>query len=162
MLNTRKVTDRRPLRFESLDDALRDAELLAEAEQRGTLRAVGNWSLGQAIGHLAFWVQTPFDGYPGMTPPPWFIRTVARWFESSFLDKKLPAGGRIPRVPEGTYGVERLETPAALAQLRTAYARLANESPAAPNIMFGPMTHDQWLKLNLRHAELHLSFFHPQ
>jgi hypothetical protein len=160
MINTRKVSDRRSLRFERLDDAIRDAELLADAEKNSTLRAAGNWTLGQAIGHVAFWARAPFDGYPGMKTSPALVRWIARLLKKSFLNKRLPAGGRIPGVPAGTYGVERLDIEEALARLRIAFDRLGRESPQVPNLIFGAMTHDEWIKLNLRHAELHLSFFH--
>jgi hypothetical protein len=40
--------------------------------------------------------------------------------------------------------------------------RLDNEASAAPNVIFGPLTQAQWISLNLRHAELHLSFFTAQ
>jgi hypothetical protein len=162
MIDTRKVSDRRQLRFAALEDAVRDAEALAEAERRGTLRSVGNWTLGQAIGHVAFWARAPFEGYAGMPQPPWVVRFVARMFKSPLLNKKLPAGGRIPSAPEGTYGVERMGTDEALAQLRTAFDRLARESPTVPNMVLGELTHEEWIKLNLRHAELHLSFFHSR
>jgi len=162
MIDTRKVTDRRPLRFESLDEAIRESEALAEAERRGTLRASGNWTLGQAIGHVAFWARAPFEGYAGMPQPPWGVRLVARMFKSPLINKKLPAGGRIPSAPEGTYGVERFDTDEALTQLRAAFDRVAHEVPTVPNMVLGKLTHEEWIKLNLRHAELHLSFLHPQ
>ena len=162
MINSRKVTDRRRVRFETLDAAVRDAEALAEAQRRGTLRATGNWTLGQAIGHLAFWARAPFEGYPGMPGAPWLLKVVVRPFKGYFLNKGLPAGGRIPSAPEGTFGVERMATEEALAELRTAFGRLEQESPTVPNVVFGKLTHDEWIKLNQRHAELHLSFFHPE
>jgi len=37
--------------------------------------------------------------------------------------------------------------------------RLRAGPPARPNVIFGPLTHDEWIQLHLRHAELHLSFF---
>jgi hypothetical protein len=160
MVDTRKVADRRPLRFETLGAAVEDAEMLSEAERRGALRATGNWSLGQAIGHVAFWARAPFDGYAGIKPTPWFVRLVAWPFKGFFLNKRLPAGGSIPKVPGGTYGIEPMETDEALAQLRDAFGRLESETPLVPNLIFGKMSHADWIKLNLRHAELHFSFFH--
>ncbi len=162
MINTKKVSDRRLLRFATLDDAVRDAEALAEAQRRGTLRCVGNWTLGQAVGHVAFWARAPFDGYPAMPQMPWLLRKLLPLFKYGFLNKRLPAGARIPGVPDGTFGVEPLAADEAVAQLRTAFGRLARQSPTAPNPIFGEMTHDEWIKLNLRHAELHLSFLHPE
>ena len=162
MIDTRRVTDRRSLRFESLEEAVRDAEALAAAEGRGALRATGNWRLGQAIGHLAFWARLPFDGYPGIPQPPWLLRRLAPLFKSRFLNKGLPAGTRFPRVADGTFGVAQLPTVEALDQLRAAFGRLAKESPSGPNPVLGPLTHEEWIKLNVRHAELHLSFFHAE
>jgi len=160
MINTKKVRDRRKLRFETVEDALRDADALAAAERRGTLRATGNWKLGQALGHLAFWANAPFDGYPDMRKPPWFMRVLMPLFKGRFLNKGLPAGIHIPGVPNGTFGTDFMATDQGLAKMRSAFERLAKQSPTRPNPIFGEMPHEDWLKLNLRHAELHLSFFH--
>jgi hypothetical protein len=159
MINTGKIKDRRKLRFENFDEAIRDAEQLADAERNGTLRQTGNWELGQAIGHLAFWARAPLDGYPEMPRPPWLLRRLIPLMKNRFLNKGLPAGAQIRGVPGGTFGTDRMPTDEALAQLHSAFERLAREMPTEPNIIFGPMTHEQFIKLNLRHAELHLSFF---
>ena len=34
--------------------------------------------------------------------------------------------------------------------------RLRRSAPKDPNPLFGRLTHEQWVQLNLRHAELHL------
>lgn len=162
MIDTKRVTVRRSLRFEKIDDAIRDADMLAAAEKRGTLRATGNWTLGQALGHIAFWANTPFEGYRGMKRPPWLVRQIVRLMKHRLLNRGLPSGAKIPGVPGGTFGVDLMETADGLSAMRTAFERLAAECPAAPNIMFGPLTHEEWINLNLRHAELHLSFFHAE
>ena len=162
MISTRKVKNRRKLRFESFDDAVRDAEMLAEAERDGTLRPLGNWQLEQAIGHLASWARYPLDGYPPLPEPPWLLRVIAPLFKGRFLNKGLPAGGRIPSIPAGTLATEPLETDRALAELREAFPRLLSQAPTVSNPILGSMTHEEWIKLNLRHAELHLSFFQPK
>lgn len=162
MIDTRKVNDRRKLRFESFDEAIRDADALAAAERDGTLRQLGNWKLGQAIGHIAFWANAPFDGYPQAPPLPWLLRMIATLFKNFFLNKRIPAGGRIPSIPAGTFGVDVIPTDEAVASLRRAFDRLAAQQPTHPNPVFGELTHQEWIKLNLRHAELHLSFFHPR
>jgi hypothetical protein len=161
MINTKKVRDRRPLRFETIDDVLRDAELLVDAARRGTLRATGNWSLGQALAHLATWVNMPFDGYPQMRPPAWWMRLLRPLISWWLVNKGFPAGVRIEGVPGGTFGIEPCAINEGLTQLQAAYRRLAAEAPMHTSPVFGPLTHDQWVKFHLRHAELHLSFFHP-
>lgn len=162
MIATQKVKNRRKLRFETFDDVIRDAEALAAAERAGTLRPLGNWTLGQALGHVASWARYPLDGYPDMAQPPWLLRMLVPLMKGRFLNKGLPAGVRIPSVPEGTFGVEQKPTDQALAELREALPRIQSQAPTRPNPILGPLTHDQWVKLNLRHAELHLSFFQPK
>jgi hypothetical protein len=81
--------------------------------------------------------------------------------KSGFLNKGLPAGVRIPGPPAGTFGVEPMDTPRALAELRAAFERSAADAPTQPNPLLGELSHADWIKLNLRHAELHFSFFHP-
>jgi hypothetical protein len=161
MIPTAKVKNRRKLRFGSFDDVLRDAERLAEAQRAGSLRVLGNWSLGQAIGHLAYWARMPHEGYPPLPPRPWLWRIVAPLLKPIFLNKGLPAGARIQGVPEGTFGTQPMATDQALAEYRPALTRLQAEAPTLENPFFGRMSHDQWIKLNLRHAELHLGFFQP-
>jgi Protein of unknown function (DUF1569) len=162
MINTKRVRDRRKVRFETFDEAIADAEMLAAAERNGTLRALGNWTLGQAIGHIAYWADAPFDGYPKTPPLPWLLRVLLPLLKNGFLNKKLPAGARIPGTPDGTFGVDVLPTDEALGRLQSAFDRLAKQKPTRLNPVFGEMTHAEWIKLNLRHAELHLSFLKPE
>ncbi len=49
----------------------------------------------------------------------------------------------------------------ALEQFVNAVARTSTERMTAPHPAFGRMTHDEWVVLNLRHCELHLSFAVP-
>jgi hypothetical protein len=159
MINTKQVRDRRKLRFEELDEAVREAEQLSEADHRGALRATGNWTLGQALGHLAYWASCPFEGYPEMPRPPWFVRALIPLMRNGFLNKGLPAGVYLGKTPGGTFGIDVMPTDEGLAKMRFAFERLAKQPPTIPNLVFGPMSHEDWIKLNLRHAELHLSFF---
>jgi hypothetical protein len=161
MINTKKVRDRRALRFGTLDDVLRDAELLAEAARGGTLRATGNWTLGQALAHLATWVNMPFDGYPRMQPPAWWMRLLRPVITWWLVHKGFPAGVRIAGAPGGTFGIEPCEVDDGLNRLRAAFRRLVDAAPMRTSPVFGTMTREEWIKFHLRHAELHLSFFHP-
>jgi hypothetical protein len=160
MVDTRKVADRRSLRFSTLDDALRDAESLASAARNETLRATGNWTLGQALAHLAVWANMPFDGFPPMPRPAWWMRLLRPVINWWIINKGFPAGVRIEGAAGGTFGIEPCEVDEGLDRLRSAFRRLANEAPTHTSPAFGPMTHEDWIKFNLRHAELHLGFFH--
>ena len=48
-MNTKAVTGRREVHYDTFDDALADAERLAA----GDVRTLGNWSYGQILKHLA-------------------------------------------------------------------------------------------------------------
>lgn len=160
-ISTKSVTDRRNLQFESLEQLRNDVNRLAQSERGGRLRASGNWSLGQACGHLASWIELPYEGYPPELNPPWIVRAIVKLRKNSYLNKRMPPGVRIPGIQGGTLGTEPMATDAGVARLDAALKRLAAGPPAVPNIIFGPLTHEEWKRLNLRHAELHLSFFHP-
>lgn len=56
-VDTKKVAGRRMLRFESLDQVIADVDRLVEAERAGRLTRLGNWTLGQTLGHLAAWAE---------------------------------------------------------------------------------------------------------
>lgn len=159
LVDTSKVSGRRELHFKSLDEALADARALVAPDSAGTLKHLGNWSLGQTLGHLAFWISTPFDGYPAQLNPPFFIRWILRLRKNAFVRGGMPAGVRIPRIQGGTLGTDPMTAQAGLNAFSRACERLSKAAPAIPNIILGPLTHEEWISLNLRHAELHLSFF---
>lgn len=156
-IDTRAVTDCRDLSFRSVDEAIADAERLVSADEAGRLRRLGNWTLGQALGHVAAWATYPYDGYPAT--PPWFVRILGRFLKGRVLKGPLPRGYRLPGVPGGTFGVEPLDAMEGLDRLRSALRRLAASPPSRPNPVFGHLTHDEWLMLNLKHAALHQGFF---
>lgn len=160
-IDTGKVAGRRKLRFESVKEAIADAERVVAAEKAGSLRRLGNWSTGQVLGHLAYWTNCPYDGYPPGFGAPWFVRVILKMQKSKMLNGSLPAGVHIPKVPGGTLGTQEVTTDEGLRRYRQAMERLQAAAPTRDNIIFGPMTHEEWTKLNLRHAELHLSFLLP-
>lgn len=159
MIDTRKA-DRRRLRFETLAEAIAEAEALAAAEVAGGLRGVGNWSLGQAISHVAFWAELPFVGYPPEVRPPWAMRLMMKLVKPLMLSRGMPAGVRIPGVEGGTLGADDAPAGEAATRMRRAFERLDHERPDCENPLFGRMPHCDWRRLNQRHAELHLGFFH--
>lgn len=160
MIDTSKITDRRRLRFETIDDLLADVDKIVTADQAGGIRRTGNWTTGQALGHLATWLNYAYEGYPMKVP--WFIRILLRGKKTKYLRDGMPAGVRIPRVENGTFGTEPLSTPDGAEQLRKALQRLKSGNPARfESPAWGPMAHEERVAINLRHAELHLSFLHP-
>ncbi|QDV29163.1 hypothetical protein Spb1_10320 [Planctopirus ephydatiae] len=150
---------RRSLRFENLQQALEDAEIIFRAP--GGYFVTGRWSAGQILDHLAFWVERPVDGFPFQLP--WLMRWFGPLMKRTMLEQPMRPGfqwrGQIALL--ATPQLE-IEAETGLAHFRRAIERfeagpLLPRSPA-----FGPMSRKDWTKLQCRHAELHLSFLHPQ
>src|SRR3954467_4461007 len=102
-------SQRRRIRFESVDQAIAEAERLVAAERGGRLTRAGNWSLGQTLGHLATWANFAFDRYPPQVHAPFFVRCIVRMFRGQILRKGMMAGVKVGKVPGGTLGTEELE-----------------------------------------------------
>ena len=161
-VNTGKVPGRRVLRFDSFESLFAEVDALALAERAQRLRRIGNWTLGQALGHVAAWADYAFDGYPPDINPPWIVRFVVGFQKKSFIHQKMRAGVKIPGVQNGTKAIEVISTDEGVRRLRAAFTRLRDQAPVLPNPLFGPLSHGEWIGLNLRHCELHLSFLHPR
>lgn len=162
-IDTSKVTDRRQLRFNNTAELRADLERLEQAHRAGTLRKAGNWSPGTIFGHLAAFIEFAYDGYPPeLQNPPWHIRLLLKFMKKKFLHGSLPVGVKIPRIEGGTVGTQERTFEEGLTKLRAALARLDAAPPDKPNPIFGPMSHQEWLAMHCRHAELHLSFLHPK
>ena len=149
----------RSLRFNTIDEALADVDRLVAAERAGRLQLRGNWTLGQIFGHVATWASFPYEGDPPR--PPWFVKLIVRPMKRKYIHGSMPRGVKIPRIEGGTLGTERFTTDDGAARLRAALERLGRVPPVRPNTLFGRLTHDEWIQLNLRHAELHLGFACP-
>jgi hypothetical protein len=157
-VDTGKVAGRRVLRFETFEEMWAEVERCAAAGRAGRLKVMGNWSLGQIFGHLASWASFPYEGYPPELHAPWMIRLILKMRKKRFLWGQMPAGIRIPGVEGGTKGTEPMGLEEGLTRLRRAWDRLNAEPPRINNPIFGPLTHEEWKAINLRHGELHLGF----
>ena len=147
---------RRQLRFETIDEALAEAERLVAAEKEGRLARAGNWSLGKTLGHLATWTEFAHDGYPASVHAPLPVRVILRMMRGRILNKGMMPGVKVGRLPGGTVGLDEVAPEEGLARWRAAMQRLEASAPSIDNPAFGRLTHEEWVKLNLRHAELHL------
>jgi len=162
MKNTKHVTDRRQLRLNTVDEVLADIDKIVAAEKAGTLRTSGNWTAGQAMGHIAAWINYAYEGFP-MGPPPWPIRVILGFLKKKYLREGMPTGVMIPKVKNGTFATEVLSIDEGATRLRKALNRLKSGEPAKfKSPAWGDMPDSERVALNLRHAELHLSFLHLQ
>src|SRR5204862_3171203 len=102
-------------------------------------------------------MERSIDGF-GFTAP-WPVRVIGRTFlKRRFLRDGMPAGFRLRG--KGAAILVPPETPieAGLAHLRRSIARLKSETQRAPHPAFGEMATDESNLLQIRHAELHMSF----
>jgi hypothetical protein len=158
-VDTAKVPGRRTLRFESIDEMLADVDRLVEAERAGRLKRLGNWPLGQTLGHLAVWAEYGYTGCPLKVP--FFIRWFLRLWKRRFLYEPMRPGSKIPGVAGGTLATEPMPLDEALGRLRKVMERIKTEAPTAPSVAFGHLTREESIAMNLRHAECHLGFMIP-
>jgi Protein of unknown function (DUF1569) len=156
-IDTGKVTGRRSLHFNSLDDILADVEHLAASPG---IKTLGNWSAGQTFEHLATNFNKSIDGFDNLMPV--VVRVVFRTLmKKQFLIRPMSAGFKLPAkslkelVPDAT----SFET--GLQDIRQAIRRLQTETKRSLMPVLGPLTVDEWNQLHCRHAELHLSFLTP-
>src|SRR4051794_21117560 len=152
-IDTGKVVGRRIVHYANLDEVLADAERLASAPHR----LLGNWSLGMICKHIAKALDMGIDGdVPGL---PRFIQPIVRLLlKNKMLRDGMPAGRRPPEkaariiMPAATSDQEGIDL------LRKAIARWNSNPTRLPHPFFGKLTDEDWNKLELRHAELHMSF----
>ena len=155
------AVERRKLAFASLDEVAADAENLLA---RGYDRA-GNWDLAQVAGHVAEWLRFPIEGFPKapllIRPVLWLMRvTAGRKMRDKILAEGFGAGGRtMPETVPPAGGDEA----AAVARLKEVVARWKSHAGEVhPSPLFGAMTKDTALRLQLKHAAHHLSFLVPR
>ncbi|MFO0799556.1 MAG: DUF1569 domain-containing protein [Gemmataceae bacterium] len=152
---------RRALTFDTLGAAARDAEHLLAA---GYDRA-GEWDLAQCLDHLAAWLTYPVSGFPTAPLPIRLMlavvrRTLGRGMLNKYLREGMPAGK--PTLPQSVT-LPGDSPAAALERFKAAAERFeAHAGEYLPSPLFGPLTRDEALKVQLAHAAHHLSFLVPK
>ncbi len=145
---------RRRVQYADLDDLLADAERLVDLQAPTT----GNWSVGQILEHLALVMDKSIDGFE--TPPlPWVVRLVFRLFlKKKILNRPMQPGLKLPKRAEQEIVVDSIDERKALAHLKQAVQRLKTETDRKPSPILGRLSVDEWNRLHVRHAEMHMSF----
>ncbi len=156
-VNTKTVSGRRSVRYDSYDDVVADAERLAA----GSVKTVGNWTFAQILEHLAISFNSSIDGIPFKVPLP--MRIMGRlFFKSKFLNKEVPSGFQIPDGARGHFlPPDSTEVAQGIADLKAAVERCKVETQRCRHPLFGELTLAEWEKFGLRHAEMHMSFAMP-
>jgi hypothetical protein len=154
-VKTANVAGRRQLKFNSLDDILADAERCASENYR----PLGNWSAAQIFEHLARVMNGTIDGLPFTVP--WLARMILPLFKRRFINGPISPGFNLPKSGEPLVAESTVTTEQALNHLRQAVARLKQTDQRAPSPVFGVMSLDDSDRLQMTHAEMHLSFLVP-
>lgn len=153
---------RRVLKFESLDDVLREIDRL----QTIGYQQLGHWDLPQICRHLRCWLTYPVNGFPSIGFPGSLFVALLRWtvakkmLAHSLATGTMAEGGTtlpdsIP--PQGlSFSSEREELARAMRNFDGARGYLL------PSPLFGQMDDDTYLRLQLLHCAHHLSFLEPR
>lgn len=159
-IDTAKVQGRRTLHFDTVDDIVVEVDRLAKARE---IKTVGNWTPGQIFNHLALVMNGAIDGTNFKIPFPMnLVLPIFVFFrKKKMLRDPMPAGFQLPKdaaqqVVSGPISLEE-----GLKNLQNALQRFKSEKKRTPSPVLGELTHDQWIQLQCRHCELHLSFLIP-
>ena len=162
-VKTRSVKNRREVHYTNYDELLSDIRTLSEQG----VDHLGNWTLGQIVGHLAKTFSVQVEGTD--FKPPWYLGLPLRlsppvrlFLKRRMLTKPLQSGFRIPKRFRKNFVAEAdFEEQEAIAQLQAVVQRCNKENKVHVHVWLGKLTHEEWTQFNLRHAELHMSVVVP-
>ena len=123
-VDTKKVTARREVHYDSYGELLADAERLASAD----VQTVGNRTLGQIFKHLAQALDSSIDGTDMKFH--WLMKRVFLLFMSKekVLNEPISPGFKIPKKGEAQFSPDPgISTEEGLASLRAGIERCQNE-----------------------------------
>jgi hypothetical protein len=142
---------RRDLHFENLEAILADAEQILGQPHR----TLGSWSGGQICEHLAKTMDVMLNDVTFKTPL--VIRIVGRMTKRFFLSRPMRPGYKLPRWAASALLPAQVSDEEGLKHLRRSIERLAACGDLKPHPIFGKLNFADAVRLQCRHAELHLS-----
>ena len=151
---------RRPLHFKCLGCLRGELDRIDAAYRAGTLSTTGNWTPGENLDHCAITFETGLDGSTMKTGV--VARIFGRLFKGMITSDR--PGAMRPGFKLPASAVELAPRPGVtfqegMARIRRAIARLdAGEKMTKPSPWLGALTHEQWVRLNLNHTQMHLGF----
>lgn len=154
-VDTSKVTGRRQLKFNTLDDILDDVERLYQ----GKVRSLGNWSPGQNLKHLTILMVGCLDGIDVKVP--FLTRIAVSLMKGRILTKPMSPGLQLPKAAAALLPAET-SWEEGVQGIRAALMRMKTEAPRHAHPVLGTLGREQWDQLHCRHCELHLSFLVPE
>jgi hypothetical protein len=153
--------EQRQLRFESLQQAMQEAEKLSATG----VRTSGNYSLGQILEHLA----RSMDMASGKVAAPripfligFLARLATKVLKKKFVYGRAKPGFKLPSSAQSAFWpTEAVSVDSGLEHLGEALKSYMATSSFPPHPFFGKLTNDEHHQLQCRHFELHLGFVHP-
>ncbi len=163
-VKTKSVQNRREVHYANYDELLSDIRTLSEQG----VDHLGNWTLGQIVGHLAKTFSVQVEGTD--FKPPWYFGLPLRLssrvrliLKNRMLTKPLDSGFQIPkRFRKNLVAEADIDEQEAIAQLHAVVQRCNEENKVHLHAWLGKLTREEWTQFNLRHAELHMSFVVPK
>lgn len=137
-----------------MNDLLADIDAL---DRRGEVQSTGNWTAAQNVEHVARFIDISVDGTD--LKASLILRLLGPMVKKSVLAKPMKPGFKLPSklaarfVPPADVTWED-----AVNHLRTIIGRAQKERMSGRSPVFGQLTHEEWVQLHCRHAELHFSF----
>ncbi|MBT8484725.1 MAG: DUF1569 domain-containing protein [Phycisphaerales bacterium] len=158
-VDTKHVTGRRELHFDGMDDIWADVAALDGKE----LVAAGNWSPAQIIQHVDLIIGCSLDGFDPKIKVPLPLRLFARVIKGGALKRTMKPGIKLPANLSGFLPLPGIPWEQARDTLRGHIDRIrGGELMEEASPFFGPMTHQDWIRLHCRHAEMHFGFIHEK
>jgi hypothetical protein len=152
---------RRAVRLATVDDLAAEVDRVAAAAAAGRVRSLGNWSPAQALWHLGKLIELSFDGFSWRyrRGPQWITRPLRLLAWRQLIRVALRPGFQNPPEAAALEPDASLSLEEATAYLRRQIERIRQGEQMTQEVAVeGPYSHDQWVFIHLRHAELHLGF----
>lgn len=150
------ITEKRPLRFATLDDMLADVNHLRTAGYT----KLGEWELPRMMDHIAKQMTMLLE--PDGPRVPWPVQWIARWaihrmaVRKKYLPFKAKAAASLKPSPDATDASAYASLLAAVERLRALKGDLIDTHA------FGKMSRHDYIQMQLVHAAHHLSFLVPK
>ncbi len=152
----------RSIRLATLDHVSDEVERL----HRSGYAQAGQWNLSQMCEHLSDWMTYPMDGFPKAPMAIKLLLGAMRTLRGKAMMKKfiedqsMPTGQ--PTVPESVHNATGDER-TAIDRLQATIRRLEEyRGTIHPSPLFGAMTRQELIALQMAHCNHHLKFLVPK
>ncbi len=160
---TDSTSKRQQLKFADLEEINQRIDVLLS----NGYKSLGKWNLAQVSEHLRDWLIYPLDGYPKSTFPInailWCMKVSVgkSMFRKIIASGTMPDGG--PTAPQSIHEASGLDDQTSAARLKAAIERFSQYTGELhPSPLFGTLSKEEGLQLQLVHCAHHLSFLVPK